>query len=107
MSQVLNVYAIYDMKGQFYGSPFTLLNDDLALRLVDQLLRNKSTDYCQYPEDFMVYCIGTYDNSTSVITSVSPRPVISFKTRFDYLVRMATQSCTDSVVPSAEVSENA
>lgn len=98
MSQIFNVYSIYDVKGKFYGSPFTVLNDDLCLRLLDQLLHNPDTDYRLYPEDFVVYCIGEFDNNTAIVTSCAPRYVSSVKSRLDYLVAMANQSRSDLTV---------
>ena len=76
--QRYNIYSIYDVKAQTYGSPFTCINDALASRIVAQLVQfSGNADYQRYPEDFSVFCIGSFVDDSALVTSDTPRLVFS------------------------------
>ena len=76
--QKYNLYAIYDMKAQTYGTPFPALNDALAARMVTQILQyGGNPDYQRYPEDFSVFCIGDFVDISALVTSHTPRLVFT------------------------------
>jgi len=66
---LLNMYSIYDSKSKVYSKPFYCLNQDIALRSIVDLLTNGDSDPRRHPEDFHLYYIGEFDDSTGVIIS--------------------------------------
>lgn len=106
MGQINNIYSIFDVKAKTHGAPFTVLNDDVALRVVDHVLQAPDTDYRRYPDDFVVYHLGTFDTDSGLVVAVtSPRLVCSVRSRLDYLVSLASQSRIDPPAPKEEVIE--
>lgn len=76
-----NVYAIYDIKGQCYEQPFCFPHDSAALRLLDQIVLQASSHIAKYPEDFSLYCLGTFDPVSGSFGCESPRLIISVADR--------------------------
>lgn len=106
MGQINNIYSIFDVKAKTHGAPFTVLNDDVALRVVDHFLQAPDTDYRRYPDDFVVYHLGTFDTDSGlVVAAASSRLVCSVRSRLDYLVSLASQSRIDPPAPKEEVIE--
>ena len=79
------IFAIQDLKGGFYGNPFTCVNADIALRILDSLLSQEDSDYRRYPADFVLVRLGSYNSLTGSGSFESPTPVISVQARLDYL----------------------
>ena len=76
--QKFNIYSIFDVKAQTYGTPFTCINDALAARVIAQLVQfSGNPDYQRYPEDFSVFCIGSFVDDTGLVVADSPRLVFS------------------------------
>lgn len=62
-----SMYTIYDQKAKVYNRPFHLLNDDVAMRTAQDLAADKNTDLGRHPEDFILFKIAHYDDSTATI----------------------------------------
>lgn len=76
--QKFNVYSIYDVKAETYGNLFICPNDALALRIFEQVAQfSGNPDHQRYPEDFALYCIGAFLDSSGVLSSDTPRLVCS------------------------------
>lgn len=101
-----NLYAIYDIKGEFYGSPFCALNDGLALRLFHSLLLQPNQNYSLYPEDFCLYFIGSFDTSSAAFESCTPRLVITAESALRHLRAMREQTLPDCSDPVSETVDN-
>lgn len=68
-----NLYVIFDAKAQMYNKPFTMINDQVALRAAHDLVNDKSTECAKNPHDFAMFHIGNYDDTTAEI-----KPLDSF-----------------------------
>lgn len=79
------IFAIYDIKGNCYGSLITCVNEHIALRIVDQLLSDAKSDYRLYPGDFNLVELGVFNSVTGELLSSSPSVVLNLKTRLEYL----------------------
>lgn len=77
MSQKLNVYSVRDLKGEYYGCPFTSRNHSLASRLFAQCLRSPDFQYFQAPADFALFYLGTFDDACGSFDNVTPQLVIT------------------------------
>ncbi|QCQ85005.1 nonstructural protein [Blackfly microvirus SF02] len=68
----LHAYTIYDRKGECYHPPFFTAQDGLALRTVSDLVNDPNTSLGRHPNDYVLYCCGSYDDNTGEFTSTSP-----------------------------------
>lgn len=70
----VNVYSIYDRKGQSYSPPFLAQTDELAVRMVVGSI-SPTSNLALYPSDFQLYFLGSFSDSSGLFTSDSPRPL--------------------------------
>ena len=75
---VLQMYSILDKKSCVYGRPFYAHNDGHAMRSVlDELSHNESKSVMgSYPSDFVLCKLGSYDDSSGVITPIDVTVVV-------------------------------
>lgn len=57
----MRVFSIYDAKGECWGDPKYFRTDGEAVRAVQQAMRDQSTMFYQYPEDYTLFCVGEWD----------------------------------------------
>lgn len=62
-----NMYVIFDNKAKIYNKPFFQINDDVALRSAMDLLTDQNTEISRHPHDYIMFKIGTYDDTTAQI----------------------------------------
>lgn len=60
-------YSIYDAKAGFYNKPFLARTKGEALRMFQQAANDTQTQIGLYPEDFILYEIGTFNDLTGDI----------------------------------------
>lgn len=64
----MKIFSIFDQKAAAYLSPFTLPSVAHATRqLAEVLLSNQNSPFSDYPEDFTLMEIGTWDQLTGEI----------------------------------------
>lgn len=57
-----NVYTIKDAKSGTYSNPFISINDETAKRSFAQASADPNTTISQYPEDYALFKIATWDD---------------------------------------------
>lgn len=62
----LKMYSIRDQKGETFSPPFFKHMHGEAERDFVQLVRDPKSTISQFPEDFDLYHIGTYNTKTGV-----------------------------------------
>jgi len=65
----LKIFSLYDEKAQVFNTPQYLAHKGEAIRMLQTTLGAKESMMSKYPEDFNLYCLGTYDDSTGKIIS--------------------------------------
>lgn len=80
------VCAVLDRKAKSYGPPLMFQNVDIARRMAQGLMANRSggSDLDKYPEDFDLYLIGEFDTDTGVIGGGTPQYLFTFS---DFVVK--------------------
>jgi len=63
----LKMYSIRDAKAEIFGAPFYKSTHGQAERDFKSLVNDKKSQVWVYPEDFDLYFIGTYDDSTGKV----------------------------------------
>lgn len=78
---ILNLYSIYDLKAGVYNTIFTQFNDAVAQRSFTHLIKDKDSTISSSPADYVLYCVGTFDDTRGYIDNSAdyPRLVIDGK----------------------------
>jgi hypothetical protein len=63
-------YSIFDKKAKFFSTPFTQVNDDVAIREFSDLVRDETLQPFKHPEDYKLYVLGSWDDQTGDITGI-------------------------------------
>ena len=64
----LQIFSIFDNGIKAFSTPFFLLHENEALRGWTQVCNDKSTKMNEYPMDYTLFHIGSFDSETGVIT---------------------------------------
>ena len=59
------LFAVYDSKAEIYEKPFHMQTVGQALRGFTDVINDKETPLGQHPEDYTLFHIGDYDNTTA------------------------------------------
>lgn len=65
---LVKMYAIYDSKAQAYLQPFFVANHALAFRNLERGCKNPESPFVQFPVDFHLFCLATFEDTTGDIT---------------------------------------
>lgn len=68
----LRVYAIYDAKAAAFNPPFFMATDALAIRAAQDTVSDPKTIFNRHPDDFVLYQVGVFNDSTGEIVGYSP-----------------------------------
>lgn len=71
---VMFLYSIRDVKSGF-GFPFSMQNDEVALRAFEAALHDSNSEMSKYPQDFEIWLIGAFNTETGDIDSYLPAPL--------------------------------
>lgn len=72
----MQIYSLFDRKALEYGGLQVLSNDAMACRaLVETLSRDGST-VSKYPEDFDLYCLGSFSAESGEIDASMPSRLV-------------------------------
>lgn len=63
----MKMYCIYDHIGMVAAKPFLLQNNEVAIRAVKDAMSQNDADFAKHPEDYSLYCIGEFNDSTMEI----------------------------------------
>ncbi|WNK14777.1 MAG: nonstructural protein [Microvirus sp.] len=69
----LQAYSLLDTKTGMYSLPWFMPHEAIALRAAQQLGNDKTTNVGQYPDDFVLFNIGEFDDNTALMSSFAPR----------------------------------
>lgn len=70
---MLNCYSLFDVKALIYNAPFFQHNDAVAKRMVSDLVTDMNTSVGRHPADYILYCVGTYNDQNGQLTPIDPR----------------------------------
>lgn len=77
---LLGVFCVFDSKAVSYGMPFFTQNRGSAMRGIKaQIKQDTQSMLSQYPEDFSLHDMGTYDDETGQFHTTPPVFVIDVK----------------------------
>lgn len=68
----LNAYSIFDRKALQYNAPFYQSTDGAAVRSLSDLVNDQNTTVGRHPSDFVLYCVGSYDDQSAIFVGEQP-----------------------------------
>lgn len=68
MSQ-LRAFSVYDQKAGAYLQPFFMKTKQMALRAIGDLVNDFSHSFSQHKEDYTLYEVGVFDETTGIIAA--------------------------------------
>lgn len=69
----LRGYSLLDVKTGVYSIPWFFNHDEVALRAVLEIATDLKTTVGKYPEDYVLLCVGEYDDGTGELRALVPR----------------------------------
>ncbi len=67
---IVQLYSVYDVKTRVYSPPVCCHNDGHAERVFTNVFSDPNHMASKYPEDFKLFSVGSFDDSTAIITMV-------------------------------------
>lgn len=64
---IIGIYSVFDRKADVFGTPFFAMNDNLAQRYVYMREKADPGQLTEFPEDFLLVIMGTFDPQTGEI----------------------------------------
>jgi len=97
---MLKLFSIYDGKIRSFMRPFLDAHTGSALRSFEQACKEPTSPFAQFPADFVLYEVGTFNEETGETTSYSPK--IQLAAAIDYV----RQSQAPSQIPQILKTQN-
>jgi len=72
------VFAVFDIKAEAYLQPFFLDTTGQALRSIYDCIKDPNHQFGAHPEDYTLYYVGLYDQSTCEFTELQKTIVHTF-----------------------------
>lgn len=69
---IYNLYCVKDEKVEFQSDLVSHINDELAVHSFGSSLVHSSPVFGRF-EDYSLYCVGTFDSSSGIVTNCEPR----------------------------------
>lgn len=66
------IIALYDSKTELYSTPVYAKTTGQAQRDLQEAVNGADGIIAKYPEDYRLYCLGTYNNETGEIIPLTP-----------------------------------
>ena len=64
----MKIFCVFDSKAEAYLQPFFMRTAGEAIRAFTDLVNGSDNQFCKYPGDFVLFELGSYDDSTAGIT---------------------------------------
>jgi len=66
------MFTVLDTKAQIYGLPFFSVRRETAIRDFLYAAQDPQSSIARYPHDHVLYAIGTFDDTSCVVTPHNP-----------------------------------
>lgn len=73
---IINVYSVYDKAVKAFAPPFYARSAGEAIRSFQQLCTDPQSNVSRHPTDFVMFGLGTYDDSTGLFSTQEPMRMI-------------------------------
>lgn len=73
---MLNVYSVYDRTANTWSTPFFAAAHPVAIRDFYVAVRDERTLFHKSPQDFRLFCLGTFDPSADTMPVMPDDPLV-------------------------------
>lgn len=80
---ILQVFSVYDVKSDLYGTPFFMASRGQAIRAFSDLVNDTQSQVNRYPDDFVLRVIGSFSDGSGELSAVEKPENLGFAR--DYL----------------------
>jgi len=68
----MNVFTVYDSAARKYLEPFFAPTVEVACRMFRQLVGKEGHQFNRFPEDYVLFHIGSYDDDLGELVPMTP-----------------------------------
>lgn len=79
---ILKVFSVYDGKIKVFLRPFVDQHTGSALRSFEEACKEPSSPFAKFPQDFVLYEVGTFDDESGKLVEYSPKIQIATPIEF-------------------------
>lgn len=83
---ITKAFSVYDSKALCYGVPFFMPSVGAAVRAFADLSCDPQSLVNRHPADFVLYCIGSFDDSHGVLSVINPFEMLGIGSDFQKVV---------------------
>lgn len=81
------IFAVHDSAAGAFIPPFTLPTEAMAIRTFAECAHNHEHQFCKFPNDFCLYLVGEFDDSTGVVQSYATHKNLGLAASFQVKVQ--------------------
>lgn len=70
------LFSVYDTKAEMYSAPFSERTHETARRQFVTACKDRATPVGMYPDDYALFVVGSFDDSTGVVTPAASPTMI-------------------------------
>lgn len=89
---MLRIYSLFDTKTRMFNWPFYSVNDDDCRRRCTSLLRMENK-YSEFPEDYRIVRLGTFDDSSGIIKKTDAVPICDLSELIKEAMEIEDKKC--------------
>lgn len=71
-----NIYSLRDNSAGYFGLPIYARNDEEMVRQLKFEIQKSKSLVSDFPSDFDLYCIGTFDDASATVSQLDNRLVV-------------------------------
>lgn len=72
---MMKLYVVRDVKADCFGAPMSIATEGLARRSFLEACLDQRSELSKYPEDYMLYQVGSYDPNSGSLSVLFPAPL--------------------------------
>lgn len=76
------IFSVYDTAASLYNDPFAAVTVELALRGFKTACEKEGHHFNQWPEDYSLFHVGTFDQKTGAMKRFTEPRLIAIGTQF-------------------------
>lgn len=69
------MFMVFDKKTQVYDQPFMAMSFGAVERMMDKTVKEGKSIIAEYPDDFMIFHVGSFEETTGKIELIDHVPV--------------------------------
>lgn len=71
MNNLQQMFSIFDSKTGAFSAPFFANNSGVAIRMLEDTMRDNESTLSRHPADFTLVRVGTFDAQTGVVAAIN------------------------------------